>query len=182
MASTVTNGITLLAKLILLLPCCNPANHNHTYKFIKDKSIYDCIVLAIPFVNTVIMLRRTFPNFASFKLALRYQLYTKLGIIHNDVITNRELMLKAVQRNGLLLKDAPLSLKDDWELVKSAIQQDISSFQYASERIRGNTDYCIDLCKIQVTKEIQIRKDLLTQQNLMTTIINFSGLQINLMN
>jgi hypothetical protein len=56
------------------------------------------------------------------------------GMFHPEYIST----MKKVQKNGRKLKKAPVELRDDIEIVITAVKQNGSSLKYASERLRNN--------------------------------------------
>eukprot|EP00435_Cladocopium_sp_Y103_P033899 s217_g8.t1 len=61
---------------------------------------------------------------------------------------DRELLLLAIQRDGLLLERGSAALKDDPEVVLTAVQQNGNAFKSASNRLRSKRNFIFEAAKI----------------------------------
>ena len=67
---------------------------------------------------------------------------------------DRDVVLKAVQRDGFALARAPEKFRNDEEIVRAATQQAPRALKYASDELRANRELvleCLKLCGNQIS-------------------------------
>jgi len=64
-----------------------------------------------------------------------------LQYVSSELRSNKNLILKAVEKSGLELQYASDNLKDDIDVVLKAVKQNDSSLQYASNKLKNNEEF-----------------------------------------
>ena len=60
-------------------------------------------------------------------------------------MSNKDVVFKAVSKNGESLMFASAELKNDKEVVLAAVRKHGSSLEYASQKLKNNKDFIKDL-------------------------------------
>lgn len=140
--STVSNIVVLFLKCQLShVPRSKITDHY--YKYLKDKSCTRCIVLLLPVTGNIIILIYDSIKNKNTNISISYSNSgnnSTLKHASDGVKDTYDAVFKAVQQNPLALQYASARLKNNPTLVSEAVKENGYALQYASNDVKDNYD------------------------------------------
>jgi Domain of unknown function (DUF4116) len=152
-ASTVTNLVDLFQKCVLLFVKDEAIKKSHYFSHINDKKALRCVVLLVPVFGNIIVGYIDWQSKNRIQ-ALRRPIHENVQPKGKEPIAigpqlpkqiecNQEL-LKALEENEDVLKDASNALRDDPIFMKAASHRTVFALKYASDRLKDDKGFMLE--------------------------------------